>query len=263
MDYFDEAEVVSVKREILTKEMAEQLLNKNHNNRNLSIAKAVRYANDMSKGAWADVGDVVRIDTEGNLIDGQHRCKAVVLSGKDIPITMIIIKTKAGAMNLPIDIHSKRKTSEIAGISSISSEIFTMISRDILSNRNIESGVSSIAIKKPEWSKWIEENITTSTRKKVSQAAVKTAVFCLHLYGINLCDGYRQMISLDLQDQRIGGLYKKIDDIPDSISGGSLRKRLFCTVFAYITTGKQRISPEDMDAAWATARAIVSSALEA
>jgi len=60
---------------------AEAMLSTNVSNRDLSQSFVNRYAADMSKGNWAQNSSMIRIDSNGNLQDGQHRLAAVKQSG--------------------------------------------------------------------------------------------------------------------------------------------------------------------------------------
>lgn len=81
--------MLNFKQEVITPEKAAQLLK--HTvatgfvNRGLSKSAVDRYARDMTSGNWrADTGEVIKIDTEGAVIDGQNRLSAVVQSKKTI-----------------------------------------------------------------------------------------------------------------------------------------------------------------------------------
>src|SRR4051794_2644385 len=69
----------------VTPEIAREWLESNHNNRPLRGDNVKALARDMRNDDWRLVGDPIRIDRLGNLIDGQHRLAAVVDSGVTIP----------------------------------------------------------------------------------------------------------------------------------------------------------------------------------
>lgn len=56
----------------------------NIGNRSLSIPHVERLARDMKAGAWGDTPEPIAFDSNGRLIDGQHRLAAVVKSGVTI-----------------------------------------------------------------------------------------------------------------------------------------------------------------------------------
>jgi hypothetical protein len=77
-------------RETVTPQMAEQWLGRNRRNRNVRPAAVTRYARDMAAGDWLYTGEAIKFDTNGNLIDGQHRLHAVVEA--DCPVEMEIVR---------------------------------------------------------------------------------------------------------------------------------------------------------------------------
>jgi hypothetical protein len=74
----------------LTPELAEKWLGKNLGNRNLRRQKVLQYARDMREGNWQTSGQAIQFDWDGRLIDGQHRCEAVIESG--VTITVLLVK---------------------------------------------------------------------------------------------------------------------------------------------------------------------------
>lgn len=87
--YFSKYEV-SVEVEEISPAIAEFYLdNFNVQNRNPSNIRVKEYADIMKKGMWYFNGDVIRFDTTGTLIDGQHRLLACVASGVTIDALVI------------------------------------------------------------------------------------------------------------------------------------------------------------------------------
>lgn len=74
----------------ITPRIAKTMLSHNTGNRPLRKAVVQRYATDMENGDWQDNGDPIRFDTNGRLIDGQHRLEAVILS--DTPIDAWVLR---------------------------------------------------------------------------------------------------------------------------------------------------------------------------
>jgi hypothetical protein len=76
---------ITTKLETLTPEWALDIL-ENHNPCNRAVSEPVvqAYANDMINGRWVVTHQGMAFDADGNLVDGQHRCWAVVFSGKTI-----------------------------------------------------------------------------------------------------------------------------------------------------------------------------------
>jgi hypothetical protein len=74
---------------ILTPALAELLLARNPNNRNISRVGLDREIADMKRGDWKLNGETIIVADTGELNDGQHRCQAVVTSGVAIKTFMV------------------------------------------------------------------------------------------------------------------------------------------------------------------------------
>ena len=74
---------------LVTPKIAQEFLITNIANRavNVSIVKA--YASELSKGSFITNGDSIRFDINGNLIDGQHRLLAIIMSGVSANILLV------------------------------------------------------------------------------------------------------------------------------------------------------------------------------
>lgn len=75
----------STKEELITPQIAEELLKNNAENRPFKMPWAITLADAMTKGEWhEDTGEALKIAEDGTLIDGQHRLTAVIISGKQL-----------------------------------------------------------------------------------------------------------------------------------------------------------------------------------
>lgn len=68
---------------------AKLLLASNTNNRPVSSRNVAKIADAMTSGEYATNGEAVIIDTEGNILDGQHRMLACVESGKAFATVLV------------------------------------------------------------------------------------------------------------------------------------------------------------------------------
>lgn len=76
-----------------TPEMAALALTTMIRNRRISATKVAQYRNDMSAGRWQFTGEPIQFDTEGHLINGQHRLSALSsLEGTAISIPFLVIR---------------------------------------------------------------------------------------------------------------------------------------------------------------------------
>ncbi|SKF61473.1 Uncharacterised protein [Mycobacteroides abscessus subsp. abscessus] len=83
------SENITVKTMRVTPAVASKWLDRNGGNRNMRAARVERYAADMKAGRWQQNGDTFKFDTTGRLIDGQHRCQAIIESGKAITALVV------------------------------------------------------------------------------------------------------------------------------------------------------------------------------
>jgi hypothetical protein len=68
----------------LTPSLAKLLLSYNANNRTIRKPKLTAYISDLNEGRWSLNGESLIISTCGYLNDGQHRCLAVMKTGKSM-----------------------------------------------------------------------------------------------------------------------------------------------------------------------------------
>lgn len=69
--------------------------------RRITEATVDKYAADMVQGNWALTGQGVTFDTDGNLLDGQHRLAAIVKSGCSLQMLIVTNANKDVKPGLP------------------------------------------------------------------------------------------------------------------------------------------------------------------
>jgi len=79
----------------VTPAQATRWLATNHINRNLRDGVVAKLAGAIMRGEWRVNGDTIRIDQDGNLVDGQHRLSAIVKA--NVPVETLV------AFNVPRD----------------------------------------------------------------------------------------------------------------------------------------------------------------
>lgn len=87
---------VRAKMLTLTPALAVKLLQANTHNRSVSRPRVRQYAADMRKGQWAFNGEAIKVDVDGQILDGQHRLLAVLDADCDI-VTLLITGLPARA----------------------------------------------------------------------------------------------------------------------------------------------------------------------
>lgn len=70
-------------------DLAAAWLAKNANNRNEARGNKAKISRSMELDDFKFLGDPVRFDEDGNLLDGQHRLKSIVETGSELPLLVI------------------------------------------------------------------------------------------------------------------------------------------------------------------------------
>ena len=76
--------------ETITPALALKYLEKNVSNRPLKKARIKDYAADMESGKWKQTHEPIAFDWHGNLVDGQHRLKAIIASSKTLSSVLVV-----------------------------------------------------------------------------------------------------------------------------------------------------------------------------
>lgn len=82
---------MKVTRKNITPAIAEAMLdNLYERQRHVKPQVVNRYANDMAEGRWLASGDTFKISTDGKVLDGQHRLRAIVQSGVTLENAILV-----------------------------------------------------------------------------------------------------------------------------------------------------------------------------
>jgi hypothetical protein len=107
-----------IPREVLvTPALASEWLKRNINNRPLSQANVGGLADDILNGRWVDNGETVKLDWNGNLIDGQHRLTAVVRAG--VAVTMLVVEGLDPRSQMTVDVGRPRSVGQQLELSGV------------------------------------------------------------------------------------------------------------------------------------------------
>lgn len=105
---------VNARVEDVTPAKAEKWLEKMAPNRHLRENVVMRHALSMEKGEWRLDGQAVKFDKNGLLIDGQHRLKAVELSGVTVP--MLVVRGLEPDSMVTMDTGLKRTLADVLSL---------------------------------------------------------------------------------------------------------------------------------------------------
>lgn len=103
----------------ITPDVAEQYLSSNTHNRRLQDFSVKKYAEVMRKGLWDEGAPVAPIsfDTDGVLINGQHRLWAIIESG--VTLTLTVVTNAKPESFAVIDQGHKRTTGQVAQLAGV------------------------------------------------------------------------------------------------------------------------------------------------
>jgi len=125
------------KQVLVTPELAAEWLQRNPNNRDFKDNIAKNYAQLMTRGEFSQSSPIpISFDEKNNLLDGQHRLQAVIISGKSVCMT---IAENVPAENFKIiDRGTKRTPGDIFKMSGIeNSKICAAIIQKFLSGKKL------------------------------------------------------------------------------------------------------------------------------
>jgi hypothetical protein len=111
----------------VTPAMAAKWLGHNAGNRKLREHRVKFFAEAMNTGKWKLTHQGVAIATTGRLIDGQHRLRAVILSGKTVP--MMVTTDAAEDSYAVLDAGMARSMAERLGADNVYTRIATSMWR--------------------------------------------------------------------------------------------------------------------------------------
>ncbi len=108
---------ISISKQTITPAMAEKFLLTNKLNRRLSDRNVDALYLQMKGGNWMLTGDPIKFSAEGNLIDGQHRLKAIIKYGS--PVDLFVAKGLEEECFQVIDTGKNRSAADVLSASGI------------------------------------------------------------------------------------------------------------------------------------------------
>lgn len=102
---------VSMKLETISPAKAEKYLSRNLSNRTLQKSTLALYSRLMENGDWMLNGDAIRFNTNGDLVDGQHRLQSVIATG--VPLKTYVMRGLEVEAQLTIDQQRKRTAGDM------------------------------------------------------------------------------------------------------------------------------------------------------
>lgn len=105
--------------EALTPDLAQDFLANNSGNRPVNMVQVENLARLMEEGLWRFNGDAIRQAKDGTLLDGQHRCMAVVRSKVTLD-QQVIVRGLENEAQATMDQGRKRTAADVLGMAGYS-----------------------------------------------------------------------------------------------------------------------------------------------
>ncbi len=168
----------------LTPAIAGDLLQRNTGNRKVSRTTVLQYAGAMRRGEWQLNGEPIILGKNGRLLNGQHRCHAVVVAKVNVPV-LVVSGVEDDAFKT-LDTGKKRTAGDVLSITGVKNvHVVAAGARGIL---RLESGavggwnftnaeVAACVEKHPLLQKWANKYAGASTKRVCS--AVISGVLAL------------------------------------------------------------------------------------
>lgn len=105
---------VTIYDEVITRSRAVELLRKNDHNRRVSERHLRNLCGAIERGEWKFNGDTIRIDTKGQILDGQHRLMAIEKTG--VEMRQIVVSGLPPDVFDTIDVGKKRNFADVLSL---------------------------------------------------------------------------------------------------------------------------------------------------
>lgn len=122
---------VFAEKVVLTPQLAAALLRRNDGNRNYKPSTLNQIIADIRTGNWKLNGETIVVSEDGFLNDGQHRCKAVVVTDTAVPAMISFGVTRES--RLTVDVGAARTVGDF-------------LSMDGMANANVAASVAKMLI---------------------------------------------------------------------------------------------------------------------
>lgn len=162
---------------MMTPEIAQQLLDNRAPNRGIRSSTVKRYLRDIEGGRWLLSPQCILIDTQGRLIDGQHRLSAIVAGGVPVPV-VVCVNVPDGVFGV-IDEGTKRSSADVLRISSDTTSVAQALAGWTPSGRKVQLSRSELQDVVSAFSDeiaFVIVNVMNFNAKRISTAPVAAQI---------------------------------------------------------------------------------------
>ncbi|GAA1600726.1 hypothetical protein GCM10009764_25800 [Nocardia ninae] len=124
----DSSENVLPELVMVDADLAVRWLARNHKNRPIRAARVEQYFDDMVGGRWRFNGDTIKFGVDGQLLDGQHRLKALERTkGSGLVLPMLVVRGLPAESQITMDQGAKRTPGDQLALSGLSRRNTTLV----------------------------------------------------------------------------------------------------------------------------------------
>lgn len=196
----------------LTPDLAAEFLRANLANRKVSRSTVATYAQAITRGEWQLNGEPIIVSDSGQLLNGQHRCHAVISAKR--PIDVLIVRGISGDAFKTLDTGKKRSASDALGIDGLkNTRLLATAARAILrleggsvkfSGSYTNTQIADCIARHPNVPIWATRLTSSPAKRFLPGAMVGVLTLAEKRHGLGLCLNFFEKVS--------GGLGLSADD---------------------------------------------------
>lgn len=183
-------ELPTVEWEYVDRELAEQYLSSNENNRKARRDTVSVYARDLEHGKWEISGDSIKFDKTGRLIDGQHRLMAIATS--NVGAWQLIVRGLEPRVQRVLDTQARRSAADALRFAGVerNAHMIAAIARaaitydDFMQNRECAPFINTAAPSHSEVESWVAEHVEVHEAAIMASQLHKAAGTALTAWGL-------------------------------------------------------------------------------
>lgn len=103
----------------VTPSLAKEWLKLNKKNRNMKSSAIRKYALDMAEGRWQFTAEPIKFDTNGTLLDGQHRLYAIASQRETFTIELLVVTGLEPEAQSAMDQGTKRTGGDVLQLAGV------------------------------------------------------------------------------------------------------------------------------------------------
>ena len=191
--------MIETRVEIITPELATQYLSHNVTNRSIRKQEVDAYAREIKRGTFVLTHQGIAFDSDGNLIDGQHRLMAIAMAGT--PVKMMVSRGVTPMALTVVDRGASRTMRDVISLGGVQSgELCSMM----------RNGVMLSAMSQLVSCGYRSMRLTANEVLKLFEAFGDHASVAFR-YGVNKSIGRSQVISAALAAMHCGVDHEAIE----------------------------------------------------